>query len=138
MLHTHHVVRAVVGRFRGATVRPRAAIVNDVDHAWILVDQRRRLLDRRNRGRRLARDELRRVTAAMATPRVKADIDVALTQREVEVLREMANGSANKDIATTLDVSYETVKEHVQRILGKMGVADRTQAALWAVHKGLV
>ena len=84
------------------------------------------------------RDELRRVAGAMATPRIKANIDVALTQREAEVLREMANGLTNKDIAKTLHISYETVKEHVQHILGKIGVTDRTQAAVWAVRKELV
>jgi DNA-binding NarL/FixJ family response regulator len=84
------------------------------------------------------RDELRRVTGAMATPRIKANIDVALTQREAEVLRQMANGLTNKDIAKTLHISYETVKEHVQHILGKIGVTDRTQAAVWAVRKELV
>ena len=84
------------------------------------------------------RDELRRVTGAMATPRIKADIDVPLTQREVEVLRQMANGLKNKDIAKTLHISYETVKEHVQHIFRKIGLTDRTQAALWAVRKGLV
>ena len=65
------------------------------------------------------RDELRRVTGAMATPRFTADIDVPLTQREAEVLRQMANGLTNKDIAETLHISYETVKEHVQHILAQ-------------------
>ena len=49
----------------------------------------------------------------------------------------MAKGSTNKDIAKALSISYETVKEHVQHILGKIGVTDRTQAAVWAVRKGL-
>jgi DNA-binding NarL/FixJ family response regulator len=84
------------------------------------------------------RDELRRVTGAMATPRLAADVEVPLTQREGEVLRQMANGLTNKEIATTLHISYETVKEHVQHILRKMGLTDRTQAAVWAVRKGLV
>ena len=84
------------------------------------------------------REELRRVTGALATPRVSADIEVPLTQREAEVLRELTNGLTNKDIAKTLHISYETVKEHVQHILRKIGVTDRTQAALWALHKGLV
>ena len=84
------------------------------------------------------RDELRRVTGALATPRVTGDIEVTLTQREAEVLRELANGQTNKEIAQTLRISYETVKEHVQHILRKIVVIDRTQAALWAVRKGLV
>ena len=84
------------------------------------------------------RDELRRVTGALATPRLSADVEVPLTQRESEVLRQLALGLTNKEIAQALDISYETVKEHVQHILRKVGVSDRTQAAVWAVRKGLV
>ncbi len=84
------------------------------------------------------RDELRRVTGALATPRLAADVEVPLTQRESEVLRQLAYGLTNKEIALALHISYETVKEHVQHILRKIGVSDRTQAAVWAVRKGLV
>ena len=84
------------------------------------------------------RDELRRVTGALATPRLTADVEVPLTRRESEVLRQLAYGLTNKEIANTLHISYETVKEHVQHILRKIGVSDRTQAAVWAVRKELV
>lgn len=84
------------------------------------------------------RDELRRVTGALATPRLTADVEVPLTQRESEVLRQLAYGLTNKEIAQALHISYETVKEHVQHILRKIGVSDRTQAAVWAVRKELV
>lgn len=84
------------------------------------------------------REELRRVTGALATPRLSQDIDVPLTHRESEVLRQMAQGLTNKEIAKMLGISYETVKEHVQHILRKIGVTDRTQAAVWAVRKNLV
>ena len=84
------------------------------------------------------REELRRVTGALATPRIVSDVEVPLTQRESEVLRQLANGLTNKEIALALGISYETVKEHVQHILRKIGVSDRTQAAVWAVRKGLV
>ncbi len=84
------------------------------------------------------REELRKVTGALATPRVVSDVEVPLTQRESEVLRQLANGLTNKEIALALGISYETVKEHVQHILRKIGVSDRTQAAVWAVRKGLV
>jgi DNA-binding NarL/FixJ family response regulator len=84
------------------------------------------------------REELRRVTGALATPRLSQDIEVPLTQRESEVLRQMAQGLTNKEIAKMLEISYETVKEHVQHILRKIGVTDRTQAAVWAVRKNLV
>ena len=84
------------------------------------------------------REELRRVTGALATPRLKDDVEVPLTQRESEVLQQLSLGLTNKEIATVLQISYETVKEHVQHILRKIGVTDRTQAAVWAVRKGIV
>lgn len=84
------------------------------------------------------REELRRVTGALATPRLAADIEVPLTRRENEVLEQLAHGLTNKEIALALGISYETVKEHVQHILRKVGVNDRTQVAVWAVRKGLV
>ena len=84
------------------------------------------------------REELRRVTGALATPRMSSEVEVPLTQRESEVLRQLALGLTNKEIAQALSISYETVKEHVQHILRKIGVTDRTQAAVWAVRKKLV
>ena len=84
------------------------------------------------------REELRRVTGALATLRLSDDIEAPLTRRESEVLRQLAHGLTNKEIAQALGISYETVKDHVQHILCKVGVVDRTQAAVWAVRKGLV
>ncbi len=83
------------------------------------------------------RERLRRITGALATPRLQADVEVPLTEREAQVLRHMAGGLTNKQIAVELKISYETVKEHVQHVLGKIGVSDRTQAAVWAVRNGL-
>jgi DNA-binding NarL/FixJ family response regulator len=84
------------------------------------------------------REALRRVTGALAAPRLSVEIEAPLTQRETEVLARLAEGSTNKQIAQALEISYETVKEHVQHILFKVGVTDRTQAAVWAVRKGVV
>lgn len=61
-----------------------------------------------------------------------------LTPREHEVLALVAQGFPNKRIARELGVSEKTVKAHVGRILAKLGVADRTQAALYAVREGLL
>jgi DNA-binding NarL/FixJ family response regulator len=85
-----------------------------------------------------SREILRRVTGALTAPRSVVESDVPLTKRESEVLKQLAFGLTNKEIAQTLGISYETVKEHVQHILRKIGVSDRTQAAVWAVRKDLV
>ena len=61
-----------------------------------------------------------------------------LTPRELEVLAELARGRANKAIAFELGVSERTVKTHVSNILGKLGFTDRTQAAVYAVRRGLL
>jgi DNA-binding NarL/FixJ family response regulator len=61
-----------------------------------------------------------------------------LTEREAEVLRLIARGRANKQIARELDIGDKTVKTHVSNILAKLGVESRTQAALHAVGLGLV
>lgn len=84
------------------------------------------------------REELRRTSVALTAPRVEQDVVAPLTQRETEVLRQMVLGRTNKQIAQDLKISYETVKEHVQHVLEKIGVSDRTQAAVWAVREGIV
>jgi NarL family two-component system response regulator LiaR len=60
-----------------------------------------------------------------------------LTPRELEVLRLIARGRSNKRIALELGMAEKTVKTHVSHLLAKLGVADRTQAALYAVREGL-
>ncbi len=62
----------------------------------------------------------------------------ALTERETEVLRLLARGRANKEIARDLSIGEKTVKTHVSNVLSKLGVQSRTQAALHAVTTGLV
>ena len=53
-------------------------------------------------------------------------------------MRNLALGLSNREIAKSLDISIETVKEHVQNVLRKLDMADRTMVAVWAVKKGLV
>jgi DNA-binding NarL/FixJ family response regulator len=64
--------------------------------------------------------------------------DIRLTPREAQTLRHIALGLSNPEIGKSLGISVETVKEHVQHMLRKVGVRDRTRAAVWAVKNGLV
>jgi two-component system NarL family response regulator len=61
-----------------------------------------------------------------------------LTPRELDVLEQIVHGKNNKDIATELKISETTVKTHINRLLGKLGVTDRTQAATSAIQRGLI
>lgn len=78
----------------------------------------------------------RRLMQQVTSPR-KPEAGAQLTDREREVLRLLADGRSNKEIARSLVVSERTVKGHVSNILGKLGLQDRTQAALYAVRHGL-
>ena len=62
----------------------------------------------------------------------------SLTEREIEVLRHIAGGNRNKDIAERLFISEETVKVHVKHIMEKLGASDRTQAMTIAVRRGII
>jgi DNA-binding NarL/FixJ family response regulator len=74
---------------------------------------------------------------AMLAPDQDGKATVALTEREREVLTQIARGRSNREIARALVVSEKTVKTHVSNILMKLGLQDRTQAALYAVRHGL-
>jgi DNA-binding NarL/FixJ family response regulator len=79
-----------------------------------------------------------RVTASLAAREKGPALDAGLTPRESQVLAHVAYGLANEEIAQSLGISVETVKEHVQNILRKLAVSDRTKAAVWAVQSGVV
>ncbi len=64
--------------------------------------------------------------------------DEALTEREVEVLREIANGNRNRHIAEKLFISEQTVKVHIKHIMEKLGAADRTEAVAIGVRRGIL
>jgi len=70
--------------------------------------------------------------------RTPEKIREALTERENEVLRQLALGKSNKEITQILNIGEQTVKTHVSHILDKLGVPSRTQAALYAIRIGLV
>lgn len=71
-------------------------------------------------------------------PKEAPPIAEPLTEREIEVLRALARGESNKQIADALVVSEKTVKAHVSNILGKLGLQSRTQAVLYSLRHGMV
>ena len=66
------------------------------------------------------------------------DSPASLTERELDVLRQLAAGATNKGIAQRLDIAEATVKSHVSSLLAKLDLKSRTQAALYAMREGLV
>jgi len=86
---------------------------------------------------RLAPAIAARLMQSLRAP-ARADPLAELTEREREVLILVARGQANKDIAGELGITERTARTHVSNILGKLGLASRTQAALFAVREGLV
>ena len=90
-------------------------------------------------------DTIRLVHAGQkrVSPEVAAEIaehatEEALTPREVDVLRLVAEGNANKEIAAHLSLSEETVKSHIRNILGKLGANDRTHAVAIGLKRGII
>jgi two-component system, NarL family, response regulator LiaR len=106
---------------------------------YLLKDTDAEELHRAIRGAAERRVQLAPEAAARLIREVRApENPEALTDRETEVLRLLARGQANKQIASELFVEEKTVKAHVSSILRKLGVHSRTQAALHAVRTGLV
>jgi DNA-binding NarL/FixJ family response regulator len=106
---------------------------------YLLKDTDAEELHRAIRGAAEGRVQLAPEAAARLMREVRApENPEALTDREAEVLRLLARGKANKQIASELFVEEKTVKAHVSSILRKLGVHSRTQAALHAVRTGLV
>jgi two-component system, NarL family, response regulator LiaR len=106
---------------------------------YLLKDADAEELHRAIRGAAEGRVQLAPEAAARLMREVSApENPEALTERETEVLKLLARGKANKQIASELFVEEKTVKSHVLNILRKLGVQSRTQAALHAVRTGLV
>lgn len=106
---------------------------------YLLKDTQADALCRAIRAASAGQVQLSPQAAARLVREVRApDNPESLTERETDVLRLLAGGKANKEIALALHISETTVKTHVSNILAKLGVPSRTQAALYAVRIGLV
>jgi len=80
----------------------------------------------------------KRVPAELAAQLAEHMSDESLTEREIDVLRHVAGGNRNRDIAEKLFISEETVKVHVKHIMEKLGASDRTQAVAIGVRRGII
>jgi DNA-binding NarL/FixJ family response regulator len=80
----------------------------------------------------------RRLSAEIAVEIAEHAADNAVTPREVDVLRLVARGNANKEIATQLSLTEETVKSHIRNILSKLGAKDRTHAVAIGAKRGII
>lgn len=87
---------------------------------------------------RSVHDGKKRIPPEIAVELAEHHADDALTEREIEVLREVAAGNANKVVALRLAVSEETVKAHMRSILSKLGANDRTHAVTIALKRGII
>lgn len=87
------------------------------------------------KGQRIIHPEAKTVIESVSK---KPHFTNKLSKREIEVLREMAKGKTNKEIAQTLFVSEKTIKTHVSHIFNKLQVTDRTQAAIYAIENKLI
>jgi DNA-binding NarL/FixJ family response regulator len=80
----------------------------------------------------------KRIPPEIAVEMAEHHSDDALSEREIEVLQQVASGNANKVIAEHLEISEETVKAHVRKILSKLGANDRTHAVAIALKRGII
>jgi DNA-binding NarL/FixJ family response regulator len=87
---------------------------------------------------RVVYDGERRVQADVAAEIAKHTADAALTTREIEVLRLVASGHANKQISARLSINEETTKSHIKNILAKLGAKDRTHAVSLGLKRGII
>lgn len=85
-----------------------------------------------------AEDLVRSLRGISESASSSQDLIEPLTDRELEVLRLLSTGLSNRDIAAVLFVAESTIKTHVEHIIGKLGVSDRVQAAVWAARNGLI
>jgi DNA-binding NarL/FixJ family response regulator len=87
---------------------------------------------------RLVHAGQKRISTEVATGLAEHAIDDALSPREVDVLRLIAGGNANKVIASQLSITEETVKGHIKNILAKLGANDRTHAVTIGLKRGII
>jgi DNA-binding NarL/FixJ family response regulator len=86
----------------------------------------------------MAQDIAKKMLTTFENIRSEAEITPRLTERELEVIRALARGKSNKEIAHALGISEKTVRNHASNIYKKLHIFDRTQAVIYAIRRGLV
>ena len=138
------VMIAIRGEFPDARIVVLTTFEGDVEMQRALTAGARGYLLKSSPPKELL-DAIRQVHAGKKRipPEVAAQLaehlsDEALTAREVEVLRQVAGGNRNRDIAERLFISEETVKVHVKHIMDKLGASDRTEAVAIGIRRGII
>jgi DNA-binding NarL/FixJ family response regulator len=86
----------------------------------------------------MSQDIARKTLTTFESIRSNTEITPNLTERELEVIKALAQGKSNKEIAQTLDISEKTVRNHASNIYNKLHIFDRTQAVIYAIRRGIV
>jgi NarL family two-component system response regulator LiaR len=86
----------------------------------------------------MAQDIARKTLTTFESIRSNTEITPNLTERELEVIKALAQGKSNKEIAQTLGISEKTVRNHASNIYNKLHIFDRTQAVIYAIRRGIV
>jgi DNA-binding NarL/FixJ family response regulator len=86
----------------------------------------------------MSQDIARRTLTTFESIRSNTEITPNLTERELEVIKALAQGKSNKEIAQTLGISEKTVRNHASNIYNKLHIFDRTQAVIYAIRRGIV
>jgi DNA-binding NarL/FixJ family response regulator len=86
----------------------------------------------------MAQDIAKKMLTTFEGIRSDAELAPRLTERELEVVKALAHGKSNKEIAHSLGISEKTVRNHASNIYKKLHIFDRTQAVIYAIRRGLV
>mgnify|MGYP001825427706 CR=1 FL=1 len=136
--HRCHII--VFSAFKNPTNIARASALGCHDFILKVSDEAKLFAAIRQAaaGERTPEDSLLMTTKTRMRRATKLSTDSPLTSRETQVLRHVSMGLKNREIGKSLGISVETVKEHVQNILRKLDVNDRTQAAVWAIRNEFI
>jgi NarL family two-component system response regulator LiaR len=86
----------------------------------------------------MSQDIAKKMLTTFESIRSNTEITPGLTERELEVIKALAQGKSNKEIARALDISEKTVRNHTSNIYNKLHIFDRTQAVIYAIRQGIV